>query len=99
MLILVVPTDGVCHNRRSSYPFGDVLGATWTSQNGSKLGNCANFGYSGTVFDLLMNSKGDIGPDDFSCGYPGMEDPITFLGTLLVCLDGTSGSSFFRIGF
>ena len=56
----VVPTDGYVNNRRSSYPFGDVSGATWTSQNGSKLGNCANAGYSGTVFEPIDEFKGDI---------------------------------------
>ena len=56
----VVPTDGYVNNRRSSYPFGDVAGATWTSTNGSKLGSCANSGYSGTVFEPIDEFKGDI---------------------------------------
>jgi len=56
----VVPTDGYVNNRRSSYPFGDVAGATWTSMNGSKLGSCADSGYSGTVFEPIDEFKGDI---------------------------------------
>jgi endonuclease I len=38
-LFHLYPTDGYVNNRRANYPFGEVSNATWTSQNGSKVGN------------------------------------------------------------
>jgi endonuclease I len=37
-LFHLYPTDGYVNNRRANYPFGEVSNATWTSQNGSKVG-------------------------------------------------------------
>lgn len=58
------PTDGYVNNRRGNYPFGVVGTATWTSSNGSKVGNNLNSGYSGgysgTVFEPIDEFKGDI---------------------------------------
>jgi endonuclease I len=59
-LFHIVPTDGYVNNRRSNYPFGDVASATWTSQNGSKLGTSAVSGYTGTVFEPIDSFKGDF---------------------------------------
>ena len=56
----VIPTDGKVNGMRSAYPHGDVSSATKTSDNGSKLGPCANSGYSGTVFEPVDPYKGDI---------------------------------------
>ena len=56
----VIPTDGYVNNRRSSYPHGNVLNATYTSKNGSKLGTGNNNGYSGTVFEVIDEYKGDF---------------------------------------
>lgn len=56
----VIPTDGYVNNRRSSYPFGTVGSATWTSLNGSKVGNSNVTGYSGVVFEPIDEFKGDI---------------------------------------
>ena len=57
----IFPTDGYVNARRSNYPFGEVQSATWTSQNGSKLGNCkSSLGYSGTVFEPIDAYKGDF---------------------------------------
>jgi endonuclease I len=56
----VVPTDGYVNNRRSSYAFGEVSNASWTSMNGSKLGSNTYPGYSGTVFEPIDEFKGDI---------------------------------------
>ncbi|MCU0517779.1 MAG: endonuclease, partial [Oscillatoria sp. Prado101] len=44
----------------SNYPFGEVGSATWTSTNGSKVGNCVFPGYSGTVFEPIDEYKGDF---------------------------------------
>lgn len=59
-LFHVVPTDGYVNNKRSNYPYGDVATASWTSQNGSKLGSSAVAGYTGTVFEPIDSFKGDF---------------------------------------
>ncbi|MCK6603036.1 MAG: endonuclease [Bacteroidetes bacterium] len=59
-LFHLYPTDGYVNNRRSNYPFGEVGNATYTSQNGSKLGQNKLSGYSGTVFEPLDEYKGDF---------------------------------------
>jgi hypothetical protein len=54
------PTDGYVNSMRGNYPFGKVGTANWTSQNGSKRGNCVSPGYSGTVFEPRDEYKGDF---------------------------------------
>lgn len=56
----VYPTDGYVNNRRSNYAFGEVRNATWTSQNGGKLGPNTTPGFNGTVFEPIDEYKGDI---------------------------------------
>lgn len=56
----VVPTDGKVNGQRSNYPYGEVSSASWTSQNGSKLGPCGFPGYTGTVFEPIDSFKGDF---------------------------------------
>ncbi len=56
----IFPTDGYVNNKRANYPFGEVRSASWTSQNGSKLGTCKTSGYSGTVFEPIDEYKGDF---------------------------------------
>lgn len=56
----IFPTDGYVNNKRSNYAFGEVRSATWTSQNGSKLGSCKTPGFSGTVFEPIDEYKGDF---------------------------------------
>lgn len=59
-LFIMYPTDGYVNGRRSNFPYGEVSSATWTSTNGSKLGNCSTEGYNGTVFEPIDEYKGDI---------------------------------------
>jgi len=59
-LFHLYPTDGYVNGRRSNYPFGEVGSATWTSSNGSKVGNSNFPGYSGTVFEPVDLYKGDF---------------------------------------
>jgi len=54
------PTDGKVNGMRSNYPYGKVGNATFTSLNGSKLGNSVSPGYSGVVFEPIDAFKGDI---------------------------------------
>lgn len=56
----IYPTDGKVNGQRSNYPFGEVGNATWTSENGSKLGICGYPGYTGTVFEPIDPYKGDF---------------------------------------
>ena len=56
----VYPTDGYVNNRRGNYAFGEVRNASWTSQNGSKLGSNTVSGFNGTVFEPIDEYKGDI---------------------------------------
>ena len=56
----IFPTDGFVNAQRSSFPYGEVKTATWTSQNGSKLGSSKTPGYSGTVFEPIDEYKGDF---------------------------------------
>ncbi len=56
----IFPTDGYVNAQRSNHPYGEVGNASWTSQNGSKLGSCCTPGYSGTVFEPIDEYKGDF---------------------------------------
>ncbi len=56
----LVPTDGYVNGKRSNYPYGRVGTATWTSLNGSKLGNSNFPGYTGVVFEPIDAYKGDF---------------------------------------
>ncbi len=56
----VLPSDGYVNNRRSNYPHGNVKSASYTSNDGCKLGTSNVSGYSGTVFEPMSQYKGDI---------------------------------------
>lgn len=58
-LFHLYPTDKKVNSIRANYPYGNVSNATYTSSNGSKLGNSAS-GYSGTVFEPANEYKGDF---------------------------------------
>ncbi len=59
-LFHIYPTDGYVNGKRGNYPYGDVGNASWTSTNGSKLGNCSFPGYTSTVFEPIDEYKGDF---------------------------------------
>ena len=59
-LWIIYPTDSKVNSERSNYPYGKVGSATFTSRNGSKLGNCVSSGYSGTCFEPIDGYKGDL---------------------------------------
>lgn len=56
----ILPVDGFVNNRRGNAPFGKVGNASWTSQNGTKVGTCNTPGHTGTCFEPLDEFKGDI---------------------------------------
>ena len=59
-LFHIYPTDGWVNNKRGNYPYGKVNNPSWTSMNGSKLGNCSYSGYNGTAFEPIDGYKGDL---------------------------------------
>lgn len=64
-LVHLVPTDGYVNNYRGNYAFGIVGSASWTSQNGSKLGSrsaqMTTWGCTeSTVFEPIDAFKGDF---------------------------------------
>ena len=82
-LFHLYPTDGYVNNRRSNYPYAKVGSASWTAENGSKLGSCATAGYSGTVFEPIDAYKGDFARSYFymstryyteDSGWPGSDE-------------------------
>lgn len=57
---IVVPTDGYVNNQRSSYGFGEVSSATYTSESGCKKGTGTYGGTkTATVFEPFDSVKGD----------------------------------------
>lgn len=59
-LFNLVPVDGFVNNKRGNYPLAQVGIASWTSTNGSRVGNCITSGYTSTVFEPLDDYKGDL---------------------------------------
>ena len=56
----IFPTDGKVNGERSNYIYGEVATATFTSQNGSKLGSSSVAGFTGPVFEPINTYKGDL---------------------------------------
>lgn len=64
-LFHVIPSDIYVNNRRGNWPYAEVGSATWTSMNGSRLGNSSTPGYSGTAFEPVDGYKGDLARNYF----------------------------------
>ncbi len=56
----IFPTDGYVNGKRSNFPYGEVAKASYTSRNGSKLGQSGIAGVTGTVFEPRDEFKGDV---------------------------------------
>ena len=54
----LIPTDGWVNSERGNYPFGDC--ANGTPKGTGKRGSCTFSGYSGTVFEVADEYKGDF---------------------------------------
>jgi endonuclease I len=87
----ITPTDGKVNGMRSNYPHGTVSSATYTSQNGSKLGSSGVSGYSGTVFEPVNAFKGDIARMYF---YFATRYENTVAGYTYAMFDGSSNKVF-----
>ncbi|HEX8014169.1 MAG TPA: endonuclease, partial [Flavobacterium sp.] len=87
----ITPTDGKVNGIRSNYPHGTVNSATYTSQNGSKLGSSSVSGYSGTVFEPINAFKGDIARMYF---YFATRYENTVAGYSFPMFDGSSNKVF-----
>ncbi len=59
-LFHIYPTDGWVNNKRGNDALGEVSAPSWTSLNGSKVGNCSFPGYTGAVFEPINAFKGDF---------------------------------------
>ena len=57
-LFHIYPVDGWVNMERANYPFGDC--ANGTVKGTGKLGRCTHSGYSGTVFEVADEYKGDF---------------------------------------
>jgi hypothetical protein len=87
----VTPTDKKVNNVRGNDPHGNVAVATYTAQNGGKLGSSAVSGYSGVVFEPNSAFKGDIARMYF---YFVTRYESTVAGYTYDMFNGTSGQSF-----
>lgn len=87
----ITPTDGKVNGVRSNYPHGTVSSATYTSQNGGKLGSSSVSGYSGTVFEPINAFKGDIARMYF---YFATRYENTVAGYSYAMFDGSSNKVF-----
>lgn len=57
----VIPTDGKVNNQRGNHPLGECSGGTYlSSQATGKLGQSTFAGYTGTVFEVADEYKGDF---------------------------------------
>jgi endonuclease I len=79
-LFQLYPTDNYVNNRRGSDPYGEVDFPSWTSLNGSRIGNCSYPGFSGVAFEPIDAYKGDVARNYFymsaryylqDAGWPG----------------------------
>lgn len=59
-LFHIYPTDGWVNNKRGNLPYGETANPSWTSTNGSMVGQNSVQGYSGTVFEPIDEYKGDL---------------------------------------
>jgi endonuclease I len=81
-LFHLYPVDGYVNGMRNDNPYGEVTTATYTSENGSKIGNNTTTGYSGKVFEPVDGYKGDLARTYFymstryyteDSGWPGSD--------------------------
>jgi hypothetical protein len=79
-LWIIYPTDSKVNGERGNYPYGKVGTATWTSLNGTKLGNCVSPGYSGTCFEPIDGYKGDLSRSQFYVATRYFNEDATWPG-------------------
>lgn len=94
----ITPTDGKVNGMRNNYPHGKVgSSASYTSSNGSKLGQASNTGYaagySGIVFEPIDEFKGDIARMYFYFATR-YENQITTWGVSYPMFNGTVNQVF-----
>lgn len=56
----IPPVDKFVNAKRANYPFGPVSNVSYTTSNGSKFGSASFSGYSGDVFEVVDQYKGDF---------------------------------------
>jgi endonuclease I len=73
------PSDQYVNNYKSNHIIAKVGTATFTSTNGSKLGNCSFPGYTGVVFEPIDEYKGDFARAFFYSATRYMDDMKNWL--------------------
>ncbi|HNW70773.1 MAG TPA: endonuclease [Bacteroidales bacterium] len=68
------PCDQYVNNIKSNYPLGETTTPTFTSTNGSKVGNCTYPGYTAKVFEPIDSFKGDFAREWFYMATRYMAD-------------------------
>ena len=89
----IVPTDGIVNGKRSNYPHAMVASPTWTSLNGSKLGESTTPGYTGIAFEPIDEFKGDIARMYFYFATR-YEDVVNTWGVSYAMFDGSTDKVF-----
>jgi endonuclease I len=59
-MFIVIPSDKKVNSLRANYPYGKVGTPTYTTLNGSKLGNNISGSFTSTVFEPIDAYKGDV---------------------------------------
>jgi len=95
-LFHLYPTDGYVNGKRSNYPFGEVGSPSWTSTNGSKVGNNITEGYSSRVFEPIDEYKGDFARSYFymATRYENVIENWINYGLASELLDGSNDKVF-----
>ena len=83
-LFHIYPTDGFVNGKRGNLPYGETGAASWTSLNGSKLGNCTYPGYSDEVFEIIDEFKGDIARTYFYMATRYYDEDNSWPGSTMV---------------
>jgi endonuclease I len=68
------PCDQYVNNIKSNYPLGETTTPSFTSTNGSKVGNCTYPGYSAKIFEPIDSFKGDFAREWFYMATRYMAD-------------------------
>lgn len=83
-LFHVYPTDAWVNQQRGNWPYAEVATASWTSQNGTRVGTSATPGYQGTVCEPLEAFKGDLARTYFYMAIRYAPNLATWSGPMFV---------------
>ena len=94
----IFASDGYVNAKRSNHPYGEVGSASYTSDNGSKVGSArSGLGYTGTVFEPIDEFKGDVARAHFYMATRYQDKVANWennSSSSNAALNGTSGQAF-----